>query len=96
MKVSEVVKLYAAAGYQLDPDLYGFLVQLPDVSVKRVPDRINALCPDTWIIGFGTLAKAIGAGVVVDSGWEVMLMIPEERFYFSLSPGQFCGLWEVL
>lgn len=96
MKVSEVVKLYAVAGYQLDPNLCSFLVQLPDVSVKKVLAIISTVFPDTLVIGFGTLAKAIGAGVVVDSGWEVMLMIPEERFYFSPSPGQFCGFWEVL
>jgi hypothetical protein len=96
MKAGELVELYAEAGYLVDPNLCSFLVQLPDISVKKVLAIISTVCPNTIVIGFETLAKAIGMWVVVDSGRGVMLMIPEERFYFSLSRGAFCGLWGVL
>jgi hypothetical protein len=96
MKASELVELFAEAGYLVDPNLCSFLVQLPDVSVKKVLAIISTVCPDTLVIGFGALAKAIGAWVVVYSGRGVMLILSEEGFYFSLSHGVFCGLWGVL
>lgn len=86
MKGKEIITLFAESDYLLDPHIHFFLCELPDECIQAILSQINIKFPDTLVITFQTLSKAMGMWVMIDhvTFRRAIFYKPDFNFYHGV------------